>query len=233
MNAASKRIVKVSAESLLQTDIRPLTQAQEYGEIQASPLHGMKVTVPDESNMHKWEIAMEGPEQSVYAVCLPGDNPLGVTLARDLNEADKHCRAATSSSHSPCPTTTHSSRPSSSSPPRSTTQMSPTTARAPCASACCVQRSGSRQTRSRQSSTWSASCSSSRTQMMPSRSPSPTSGRATGRNLRRSPKAGSNSMLRGSRRPDGKAAAYYGPVSISMDGVGYYGIYRASSFWLA
>lgn len=30
----------------------------------------MKVQLADQSNIHVWEIVIDGPEQSVYAVCM-------------------------------------------------------------------------------------------------------------------------------------------------------------------
>lgn len=41
--------------------------AQEYGECMADTPPGMKINF-DEQNMTKWEILLDGPEQSVYAV---------------------------------------------------------------------------------------------------------------------------------------------------------------------
>ena len=41
---------------------------QEYGECMADTPTGMKINF-DEKNMTKWEVVMDGPDQSVYAVC--------------------------------------------------------------------------------------------------------------------------------------------------------------------
>lgn len=49
---------------------RLLTLAQEYGECMADMPAGMKIKF-DEQNMTKWEVLMDGPEQSVYAVDIP------------------------------------------------------------------------------------------------------------------------------------------------------------------
>lgn len=44
-----------------------LTRAQEYGECMADTPAGMKINF-DEQNMTKWEVLMDGPAQSAYAV---------------------------------------------------------------------------------------------------------------------------------------------------------------------
>lgn len=44
-----------------------LTSAQEYGECMAETPAGMKINF-DEQNMTKWEVLMDGPDGSVYAV---------------------------------------------------------------------------------------------------------------------------------------------------------------------
>ena len=46
---------------------RALTLTQEYGECMNDTPTGMKIHF-DEKNMTKWEVLMDGPEQSVYAV---------------------------------------------------------------------------------------------------------------------------------------------------------------------
>lgn len=46
-----------------------LTMTQEYGECMADTPTGMKI-IFDEQNMTKWEVLMDGPDQSIYAVCL-------------------------------------------------------------------------------------------------------------------------------------------------------------------
>jgi ubiquitin-protein ligase len=48
-----------------------LTLGQEYGECMADMPAGMKINF-DEQNMTKWEVLMDGPDQSVYAVCIFG-----------------------------------------------------------------------------------------------------------------------------------------------------------------
>lgn len=44
-----------------------LTVKQEYGECQADTPPGMKINF-DEGNMTEWEVLLDGPDQSVYAV---------------------------------------------------------------------------------------------------------------------------------------------------------------------
>lgn len=46
-----------------------LTLLKEYGECMADMPSGMKINF-DEQNMTKWEVLMDGPDQSVYAVRL-------------------------------------------------------------------------------------------------------------------------------------------------------------------
>lgn len=46
-----------------------LTVSQEYGECMADMPAGIKINF-DEQNMTKWEVLMDGPDQSVYAVCI-------------------------------------------------------------------------------------------------------------------------------------------------------------------
>jgi hypothetical protein len=41
---------------------------QEYGECMADMPPGMKINF-DEQNMTKWEVLLDGPDQSAYAVC--------------------------------------------------------------------------------------------------------------------------------------------------------------------
>lgn len=41
---------------------------QEYGECTADMPPGMKINF-DEQNMTKWEVLLDGPDQSAYAVC--------------------------------------------------------------------------------------------------------------------------------------------------------------------
>jgi hypothetical protein len=48
---------------------RILTSQQEYGECMADTPAGMKINF-DEQNMTKWEVLMDGPDQSIYAVCV-------------------------------------------------------------------------------------------------------------------------------------------------------------------
>ncbi|GAB1319374.1 Ubiquitin-conjugating enzyme [Madurella fahalii] len=55
---------------------------KELAECMASPPAGMTITVPDESNIHKWHVTLEGPEGTVYAggrfgvvVALPAEYP--------------------------------------------------------------------------------------------------------------------------------------------------------------
>lgn len=45
--------------------------SQELGECTTNPAPGIKVQLTNESSVYKWDISMEGPEQSPYAVGLP------------------------------------------------------------------------------------------------------------------------------------------------------------------
>ena len=36
----------------------------------SNPPAGMTIALADESNVHNWDITMEGPEKSPYMVCL-------------------------------------------------------------------------------------------------------------------------------------------------------------------
>lgn len=45
----------------------PLTLFQEYTECQNDTPPGMKINF-DEQNITKWEVLLDGPDQSVYAV---------------------------------------------------------------------------------------------------------------------------------------------------------------------
>ena len=102
---------------------------------------GMKINF-DEQNMTKWEVLMDGPDQSVYAV------RLHISRAHSRFEARLMLlRVGISSSRSHSPTSTRSSRRSFPSAPRSTTPMSAMTTRAPCVWVCCALMSGSRRTR--------------------------------------------------------------------------------------
>jgi hypothetical protein len=105
---------------------------------------GMKINF-DEQNMTKWEVLMDGPDQSVYAVSLRASHASRAHLQYKA-KLTLH-RAGTSSSRSHSPTSTHSSRPSFRSALRSITPTSATTTRAPCAWVCCVLTSGSHRTR--------------------------------------------------------------------------------------
>lgn len=55
---------------------------QEFGDCSANPPSGMTVSLPDESNVHRWHVVMTGPLHTVYAggtfgliVALPADYP--------------------------------------------------------------------------------------------------------------------------------------------------------------
>jgi ubiquitin-protein ligase len=41
---------------------------QELGELLKTPPPGVTVALADESNLHKWDVWMEGPEKSPYSV---------------------------------------------------------------------------------------------------------------------------------------------------------------------
>ena len=42
--------------------------AQEYGDLQKKPLDGIKISLTDESDIHQWQINMDGPKGSPYEV---------------------------------------------------------------------------------------------------------------------------------------------------------------------
>jgi hypothetical protein len=63
---AKKRIMKASSKTVTILDTG-LTILQEYGECMADTPSGMKINF-DEQNMTKWEVLMDGPDQSIYAV---------------------------------------------------------------------------------------------------------------------------------------------------------------------
>ncbi len=46
-----------------------LTQIQELAEVTTNPPAGIKVSLVDESNVHNWNVTMDGPEGSPYDVC--------------------------------------------------------------------------------------------------------------------------------------------------------------------
>lgn len=54
---------------------------QELTEVTKDPPPSMKVQLVDESDVHVWEVLIDGPEQSVYAVSTPDDLPF--TLRKD------------------------------------------------------------------------------------------------------------------------------------------------------
>lgn len=62
--------------------------AQEYAECQADTPAGITINF-DEQNITKWEVVMDGPEQSIYAVRLWYSN--------DIQQLLTALRAATSS----------------------------------------------------------------------------------------------------------------------------------------
>ncbi|KAK4150777.1 ubiquitin-conjugating enzyme/RWD-like protein [Chaetomidium leptoderma] len=41
--------------------------AKELGEVTTSPPAGITVTLPNDSDLHKWHVVLEGPENTVYA----------------------------------------------------------------------------------------------------------------------------------------------------------------------
>lgn len=152
---------------------------------------GMKINF-NEQNMTKWEVLMDGPDQSAYAVSV---------CASCASRAHLQCeaklmlhRAGTSSSRSHSPTSIHSSRRSFRSAPRSTTPTSATTTRVPCVWGCCVPTSGSRRTRLCRSFASFRRSSSSQTQMTLSNHLLPTSTGRTASNLRRMRRTGSSAM---------------------------------------
>jgi ubiquitin-protein ligase len=42
---------------------------QELAELSANPPSGIKVSLPDESDLHNWKILLEGPKDTPFAVC--------------------------------------------------------------------------------------------------------------------------------------------------------------------
>ena len=46
-----------------------LTNFQELAEVTTNPPTGVKVSLVHESNVHNWNIVMDGPSDSPYAVC--------------------------------------------------------------------------------------------------------------------------------------------------------------------
>jgi len=66
---AKKRIMKASHYMEAGAEVIMLTGPQEYGECMADTPPGMKINF-DEQNMTKWEVLMDGPAQSAYAVGL-------------------------------------------------------------------------------------------------------------------------------------------------------------------
>jgi len=90
-----------------------LTPFKELAEVTTSPPEGIKVNLVDESNVHNWNIVMDGPEGSPYAVCHSfGQTPFQVLIKADT---DFFSRAVNSNSSSSFPPTTPSSRPRSTS----------------------------------------------------------------------------------------------------------------------
>lgn len=81
MAGSGKRITKVPLPSYLHPrdfdghytlhNSRLLISLKELGEIQSDPPEGIKVSLKDDSDLHTWQILMDGPEQSAYAVRLP------------------------------------------------------------------------------------------------------------------------------------------------------------------
>ena len=41
---------------------------KEYSELQKKPLDGMKISLASESDMHQWQILLDGPKGSPYEV---------------------------------------------------------------------------------------------------------------------------------------------------------------------
>lgn len=68
--AAQKRITKVCQPHISLTE-PILTLFQELGELTASPPSGVTVGLTDEANLFEWNVTMDGPGGSPYAVSLP------------------------------------------------------------------------------------------------------------------------------------------------------------------
>ena len=65
--AAQKRVSKVSQVQLTSNS---LTSLEELGELTNSPPSGVTVGLTDEANLFEWNVTMEGPAGSPYAVGL-------------------------------------------------------------------------------------------------------------------------------------------------------------------
>lgn len=71
--AAQKRITKVCQLHISSTE-PILTLFQELGELTASPPSGVTVGLTDEANLFEWNVTMDGPTSSPYAVSLPSQS---------------------------------------------------------------------------------------------------------------------------------------------------------------
>lgn len=73
--ASQKRIAKVGSTEQLRSCFKAssgLTDTwQELNECTQEPPDGMRVNLADESSIYKWEVIINGPEQSPYVVSPP------------------------------------------------------------------------------------------------------------------------------------------------------------------
>lgn len=88
---SQKRIAKVGLIPRLEAT--SLTEGQEYAELQKNPLDGIKIMLPNEADMHQWQIAIEGPKGSPYEVSSLGDLILAITCSVDSQLLGRRIRS--------------------------------------------------------------------------------------------------------------------------------------------
>ena len=66
--SGQKRITKVLSPTVIPRLISS-NILEELGELLNSPPTGIEVSLPSESDIHKWDVVMHGPQESVFAVC--------------------------------------------------------------------------------------------------------------------------------------------------------------------
>lgn len=82
MSTAQKRITKVCSSTSLRFRHHLLTWLfQEYGDLQKTPLEGIKISLVSEADLHQWQILMDGPKGSAYEVSHPNLNVINITIA--------------------------------------------------------------------------------------------------------------------------------------------------------
>lgn len=143
---------------------------QEFQEITGNPPTGCTVGLQKEDDMNVWDVHMEGPSDSLYAVsscpstlsldpfssglgCPRSANhfPCPPNVITSADELTRHLprRAADFTSSSRSPKSTPSNHQPCPFAPKFTTPMCPTTSAAQCAWVCSNQKSGSLRTKSR------------------------------------------------------------------------------------